>query len=250
MWIYYGHNHLAALLIFSIPLAFYLALKYWQIRKIRLLVIFIYCLLVVSFFFTLARAAMIALFFSCLLSILIFGRSFKVQRKLVLLTGGLMIIFIFSFGLFASKQYLPTKKHFITLNQKYSRVVYWRQAIDNFSHHPLTGTGLDTFRIINARETPKKYLRTYYSHNFFLQTLSDTGIFGGVLSVLLIATLLWQCLKTVFSESHNRSRFFYLTSFIGILSSTTLALFDMNWSLPSVFLFFWIFAAMIIKRHT
>jgi O-antigen ligase len=123
------------------------------------------------------------------------------------------------------------------------RLIYWQRAFDNFVQKPFTGSGLDTFNIVN-----KTRPFAYYAHNFFIQILSDSGIFGFLANTLLIGVIFWRAYNVVMIAMDKRKRLFYLSIFVGVLSSTFLAAIDVDWHLPTVFLIFWIFAGFLRKN--
>jgi O-antigen ligase len=249
MWIYYGHNHLSALLLFAIPIAFYLIKKYWKTKRLNAL-LFITCyVLLVTLFFTLARAAMLSLFVASLLSFLVFPNIIARQGRVILLIGIIFTLAVLLFGILASNRSFPTYRGAMPLNENNSRIVYWKQAISNFQKHPLFGSGLDTFRIINKRSPqPKGIPGSYFVHNFFLQILSDTGIFGFLSSIGLIGSVLWKSVRRVF-EIRNSQKALLLAFWVGLLATTLNTMVDFDWQLPVVFLIFWIFAGFLTSKH-
>ena len=134
----------------------------------------------------------------------------------------------------------------MTLSEGSLRITYWQQAIKNFQKHPIFGSGLDTFRIVNKREhKPKSIFGSYYAHKFFLQMLTDAGILGFLSSIGLIGSVLRQAIRKVRSLKFEVRNYFYFALFIGILASTLMAMLDMGWQLPTVFLIFWVIAGFL-----
>lgn len=71
----------------------------------------------------------------------------------------------------------------------------WRAAWGVFLDHPLTGSGVDTFRLAFGAERPADYWQQEgdasptKAHNEILHTLATQGLFGGLALVALVAGL-------------------------------------------------------------
>lgn len=78
--------------------------------------------------------------------------------------------------------------------------LYWREGIDVFQAHPLLGTGAGSFPIAAARyRTSQAYAAQ--AHSYVVQTLSDLGLVGLALSLLLAGG--W-CLAVVRTTAGQR----------------------------------------------
>lgn len=68
------------------------------------------------------------------------------------------------------------------------RYVYWGVAWKDFTHHPLTGIGLQTFSTANpyGKDT----------HNFFLRELAEKGAPGFLITVGLFLSMAWVSWRT------------------------------------------------------
>ncbi len=79
------------------------------------------------------------------------------------------------------------------------RFGYWQAALRVAEHHPLVGTGPDTYSVIYARYQSAHLaasIKGYYvngPHNLFLDFLSNQGFPGFVILVFLFATAFWAC---------------------------------------------------------
>lgn len=242
MWIYFGHNHLSALLIFAIPISLYLLKEYWH-RKIINVLLLVHCyLLIITLFLTFSRASAISLVIACTF-ITFFLRLLPKQKNFILLPICFVLILVFSFITINAKQIGIRKPDFLNP----ARVVYWKTAIKNGVSHPLFGTGLDTFRHLSYKP-PLHALKTDFAHNFFLQILSDTGVFGFLASIGLIGSLLWQSMKKLKAQNKKlkvEERYLFLALFVGLLASTLNTMVDFDWQISTVFLIFWIFAGLL-----
>ena len=81
-----------------------------------------------------------------------------------------------------------------------SRRVLWAIATQLIAGHPLTGIGLDNYRLTYGRylsddPLPETNLdRTVHSNNWYLETMVSVGIVGAAPFLLWLATLLWAIL--------------------------------------------------------
>lgn len=245
LWVYFGHNHLSGLLIFAIPFCLYILLTHWNNNRFRLPILSIFCFFLISLLLTLSIGAMIALALSFFIIIFFIKKSFPFKKNFF------VVFFILAFFSLSSLYFFSTNKRLNVLHLKKNpynnvatRFVYWQRAFDNFVQKPLTGTGLDTFYI--GREKTPPFSR--YAHNFFIHMLSDAGIFGFLSSIGLIGAVILHAYNAIKMTSDRKIRSFYIFILIGMLSSVFMAMIDVDWHIPTAFLFFWIFAGLLRKN--
>lgn len=242
LWIYFGHNHLSTLLIFAIPLCLYALSIYWEKSRLRLIFLAIIFILLASLLFTFSIGSMFVLALSFLVIWLMFNKTLPLKKSFLMVFAVLTLFALGSFSFFSIHKGLKTLNLRKDPNHNVSvRLIYWQKAFDNFIQRPLTGTGPDTFSKINITTRPF----SWYTHNFFIQMLTDSGIFGFLASILLIGAVLWRGYQIIKTVSTKREQLFYLSIFIGLVSSTLMAMADFEWQLPTAFLFFWIFAGFL-----
>ncbi|MFT3761956.1 MAG: O-antigen ligase family protein [Pseudoxanthomonas sp.] len=120
------------------------------------------------------------------------------------------------------------------------RIVYWGVAWDIFKGHPLTGTGFQTFKILNpyGKDT----------HNLYMRTLAEGGILGAIMLVGLLLSLLATARKTV-SRSPSGTWVYGLS--LGMLGATLALicsnLFGDRFTYYPVAAYFWTYAALMVK---
>lgn len=247
LWVYYGHNHLSALLIFAIPIVFYFLSKKEKNKK-TLLYAGGLLLFIVGMIFTFSRVGILSLLIAVFISQLLF-KIIPISKKIIAslaLVVLLAVIFIFFSPSLA--QILGFNKYQISFNDH--RSIYWHQAFTNFSKNPLFGSGLDTFGMVNQEfESQKQKLpRAEYVHNFFLQTLSDSGIFAFIVSILLIGSVLFKSVKQILKINNKQEKYFYISIFIGVLASTLNSFFDYDWQIPFVMFIFWMNIGFLVHK--
>ncbi|KKQ07635.1 MAG: O-antigen polymerase [Candidatus Daviesbacteria bacterium GW2011_GWA1_36_8] len=244
-WVYYGHNHLSALLVFVIPMAFYL-ISYLK-SKYRLLYFLIPFFLIISLFFTFSRGSIIALIGSFCISLLAF-KIISFKKFLLILFLGALSIFLFLLSLKQSSTFFNITRDSLEIN---SRLAYWNKSLVNWYESPIFGTGLDTTRYAKLNTEKKKIPDSYYSQNFFIQMLSDGGIFGFLGSFLLIFYLFWKSYIRTLNSLKSVNNYLYFSIWVGIFASLLNAMIDFDWQLPTVFLLFWILIGILqtAKKH-
>ena len=241
MWIYYGHNHLSSLLIFALPMSLYFLKKYWS-KKLGPVLLLITYFLLLSLFLTFSRASLISLIISGVFSIFFFRFIPKQKIPFFFIIGSFILFMSFiTIITIGAKQVGVTKPDVLSS----ARPIYWKTAIENGLSHKLFGTGLDTFRHLSYN-TFSRVLKTDYAHNFFIQILSDTGIFGFLSSIGLIFSVLWQSLRKI--GNWRASPGLYVALWAGLLASTLNTMVDFDWQISTVFLIFWIFAGFINSK--
>lgn len=239
MWVYFGHNHLSALLIFTIPLTAYFLISYWQQNNWHHVFLIEFLILALSLIFTFGRLSIISLCIATM--IILLNKKTNLLKLGFAAVLGLMVI-ISSFNLLSIPNKLGVLKYAYTED---TRLFYWKIAINNFLTNPLLGSGLDTFRLIEQQYSrnhiPNKVVvHTYFVHNYFLQKLSDVGIVSFCLSLLIIASLLAQARNKIKKTDSTNTSFFYTMVVIALFGSILNNLMDFDWQLPTIFTLFWL----------
>lgn len=241
----WGHNHLADILIFAIPLS----IIQTEISRIKIHKI---CWLTISMVFlfflvlSLGRTAIIS--FALSLFIFITIKKSHILGWWGLAVGIITIIFILSsfyisnFTRYPNTSFFPFNK-FYKPTVREDRFVYFHKAIVGLQRRPLWGTGLDTYRLLSQSIRP--YSQIWYVHNHFLQIFTETGIIGGVLFLLLIILLLYKSLQN--SLRTKQRKFIHIEDgiIIALFASSIQSLLDYNWQYYSIFFLFWVGFALI-----
>lgn len=240
-WIYYGHNHLSALLLFTIPLAFYFLYKF-RTTGFGWLKILLFLVLVASLLFSFSKGSNLSLIFSGLISTTAFNLVSK--KNLILFTvSALLFVWIFLTFVQPVGQFFGVKR--IGWGDS-GRTIYWELSVWNGITNPFTGTGLDTVRYLPP---PKNLVRSDYSHNFFIQLFSDGGIPLFVSGCILFIVLFFVLYERIAGFKKNSNPFFFsIAVWTGLLASAINSLIDFDWHLPVVFLVFWLLSGFIYAK--
>jgi putative inorganic carbon (hco3(-)) transporter len=203
-------NWLAAYLAMLLPFlfSFYIEAKNRKIVTVLLatIVLFYTC-----FIFTYSRGGNLGLAAAIITWITLIGLKKVLANKLRLITLALTITTIT--GLFASSltplifRAAPhrTVENLETGDQTaQTRLIVWQGALDIFRHHPITGTGLETFgesfyqyRPVSMNEISDFDFLFNKAHNEYLNYLATTGILGTLAYIALITNFFFLAFKKI-----------------------------------------------------
>ena len=117
------------------------------------------------------------------------------------------------------------------------RIDNWRVALDGFDEQPLHGTGAGTYRITWDRYRAPPPVKVNDGHSLYLETLSELGVVGLVLLLVMLGTILGAGVARLGGpERHAHGAF--------VAAGTMLALhaaIDWDWEMPALFV--WLFGA-------
>lgn len=223
----FGHNRIADILIFLIPLL--LALRYS-----KLIVILFSIVLAVS----LGRGAILSLSLAFVIFNLFWknkSREMKIWVISYLILAVIMIggIFAYTYLPVFDKNNLPYYSGLFKPLAYELRLEYYRQALTGFIVSPILGNGLDTFRYISQKYQSKPVSWSWYAHNHLFQIYSDTGYLGGTIFLMMTAALFWKAYGILIKSSDNYKK----GIFMAILASAIHSFIDYDWQYISIFLF-------------
>jgi O-antigen ligase len=180
----YGHNQLADLLLFCIPLTMEDWIPTQTVINKLLLVLFLIGL-AVSF----ARGAWVLLLMYFVYLLLTKQRLDSFKKTVVWIcvgafTGLLLLSFLLTV-LFSHAQLLQNGewmyRQLIKPSVYEQRLPYWEQAFAGIQINSIIGSGPGTFLLISKKYqiNPNEY--SWFSHNFFLDQLVEVGLIGAIL---------------------------------------------------------------------
>lgn len=236
MWGYYGHNHLAVLLLVAIPLCFLFIYEYYRILFLRLSFILLLLVFIYSLLITHSRGATISLFISLVIGAVFLQRFLKnsVKKLSQLLTAGLLLLVLFVACLIFYLKF-PSGME--------SRIFHWQKGVEVFLQNPISGSGPGTYRIIPKYNENFKYVQSDYPLNLIIQTASDTGLLGLISGASLYGLLIYKCLLNIKTEPSLS-----IAIGLGLIGIVLNELVDFDLQLPAVGVLFWILAGLICFR--
>ena len=182
---------------------------------IRVIFLVVYCIVVFALISINSKGAIISLFASILYFLIIGFYFYKLNKSLlfnslIILLITLSTIFITGLKENSFNAINNTTLQFNTDAGNTSRIRYLNQAFNSFKESPFLGVGYGNWKISSIKydaSEMRNYVVQYYTHNDFIQILTETGIFGFFFYLMIFCTLLFKSLKKIFksrfSEQNN-----------------------------------------------
>ncbi len=253
----YGHNHFATLLVLFLPYFWQNSILEKKLKNKSELywLLFFYITVILSF----ARVAIVLAILQLLILVLInFHRlkkldssGLKFLRNLALF---LLLVVSYFTALILKFNALPSDfcennnsrfRHFCKDISKDDRLIYWEHAIDFFRQKPLIGHGLNSFILVFRNQAGSDISVARYTHNEFLQVLTDTGLIGFLLYFLPFFAFLILSVIFVVKKPSTRNQGLLL----GIVSLYLTSVLDFDWQFSAVFSLLLIFLAIILRQN-
>lgn len=219
---------------------FFLIIKKIDVRYIFLIAIFVFALVVLSN----ERSASIMLLSSLILFFIFFSARplFKISS--------ILIIIIYLFLIFNNNNVF--KDRFINEPIKSYKdnhhKAHFLTALEIFKDNKIIGSGIKTFRVECKQSKYENINSIYYKnrctthpHNFYLEVLSETGILGIMILVILNLYIFFQLLKNFCNKKEHRKEILliFCSFFILFWPMQTTGSFFSSWN----GVFYWIFFA-------
>lgn len=251
-FISYGHNHLAEYLPFVLIPSLALFFKAENNKKEKLIFGFLSVFFFVILILTFSRTSF--LFFPFILFLLIKNLGFNFKRKkaflfVLFLIPLFLLIAITFFSEFSLnndflKQNYPFLKKVLSKPFSYEgRLDYWQQGWHGFLERPIFGWGWGTFRLVSLqfRNSPSTF--SWYTHDFYLQVLVESGIFG---LITLMIFLYFSFIK-IWEKIRIKNNYLVLTIFFALIFSCLQSILDFGWHFPAIFLTFLVLLGNLIN---
>ncbi len=117
------------------------------------------------------------------------------------------------------------------------RIDNWRVALDGFDDQPLHGTGAGTYRITWDHDRPAPPIKVNDGHSLYLETLSELGVVGLVLLLIMLGTILGAgVVRLGGAERHAHGAFVAAGTMLAVHAAI-----DWDWEMPALFV--WLFGA-------
>jgi tetratricopeptide (TPR) repeat protein len=206
--------------------------------------------MMITLFFTSSRGAILIFIFICIL-----WTAFAYQKKPILAKFSLGILL---FCISTAFIYLSLFKHKFTLKSIYMKAVnpqswftaigarlsFWIGGIKIFIHHPVLGSGPNTFGRLFPQYQKYFFWYSRFPHNFYIQLLSDQGMINFLLFSSLIMLILIQGFKSLKTETKNYFLLLGLTC--GFLAGSLHLFIDVDSNFLSWSVLFWAEGGLIL----
>ena len=109
-----------------------------------------------------------------------------------------MVILVFTFKPEIGNRFVTNFISQLPFNDGSAYKRIWNGAIDAFQASPIFGIGPDNYRLLCPKISAgaADVACHTHPHNFYLQILGETGSIGLILAMVMIASVVWKCLKT------------------------------------------------------
>ena len=252
VYVYHGHNHLAEYLPFVLLpcLSLFLAGKTKERLIFGILTTFFFLVMALTF----SRTTF--LFFPLVVFLLIRQLEVKNQtgKKLTMVLACLSIIlllvlFYFSWTNFGQQILKSHPENFFAKKLikpivYEGRFNYWQEAWRGFLQRPISGWGWGTFRLVSVRFQELPVTFSWYTHNFYLQTLVEIGLFG----FLALMAFLIKALQKAFLVVKKQKDPLLIGLFWALVLSASQSLLDFGWEFPAIFLTFLVFLGALTNE--
>ena len=121
----------------------------------------------------------------------------------------------------------------------------WKRSFELFKKEPLLGCGIGNWKIATLQEenlTKTDLIYQYRAHNDFIETATETGIFGGLLFLSIFVLLIWPYIRSLFKkeEGIENLQLLFLPAF-GLIAYTFDAFFNFPHDRPEIQVLFALF---------
>jgi tetratricopeptide (TPR) repeat protein len=125
----------------------------------------------------------------------------------------------------------------------------WKRSWHVFKEHPLLGVGLGNWKIATLKEenlTKNDYTYQYKAHNDFIETATETGIFGGILFLSIFILTGWKFLQLLFKHKSSESLYYFSLPTFGLFCYSFDAFFNFPQDRPEIQALFALFTGIAV----
>jgi O-antigen ligase len=239
---YNDHTLYAACIAFILPVFILFLIKpgWFGIgQKWRLPLFIMVILLLLGVYFSFSRAAWISIIAAAISGLLIVYLRFKVVHFTIVLLVGLMVFSYYSRDIFQNIQRVDDvsrkdniEEHFRSVMNiqtdasNLERINRWQCALRMFRDRPLTGFGPGTYLFVYGKYQATNEMTRISTnhgekgnaHSEYLMYLSETGLPGLLIFILLIYFVLSSAIKIFNSTSDKALKWFTFSVLLGIIT--------------------------------
>lgn len=243
-------NDLGAYLLLIFPLSF----SNFLYEDKRYIDKFVYAFASLISFITIILTFSRGIWLSTLLAIimiLIFG--FKILKKNIIYLGTIGVLALIPVVM----KWDAIVNRILSLQNIFNNAensIEWRKSLikgclNIFLDNPIIGTGLNTFSQVFSLYQEKAGYFSINPHNYYLQLLAETGMIGFSTFIILVISILYMSFKA-FRNSESIFKGISLGLFVSIISSLLHISVDIEWSVASIPILFWIEVGCLISIYS
>ncbi len=237
----YGHNYLAHLIIFLIPMATgnVIHRKKWQDYVILSGVIIV---LIATF----ARGAWILIAGYSIYTILS-RRTLLLRKQKLLFIGATTLLCMLFVGLFhftgpqltATGNTKQLVQQFLTKETPIqNRLEYWKQSVIAIRERPIAGSGPGTFFLQSQRLQKRPETYSLFAHSFPLQTMVESGLIGALGLFILLFLLFRHSLRNLQSLD-TKTKYYAVPLVEGVVLTGLYSIYEFNLDFIIIWILFW-----------
>ncbi|OQX88985.1 MAG: hypothetical protein B6D65_05095 [candidate division Zixibacteria bacterium 4484_93] len=240
---FYWKNPMAGYLLFVIPISFFLYLT--EEKKLWRYVEFIIAVLsLVGFVLTRSRGGWVSLAAASVMALLVYLRlgyrkgDVKKLASVLIVSAVLVPLFIAPRMLVKQAGSLKEVSRVEQVRSFEERKLMGDMALRVFSDFKLFGVGLGGFRSVYPSYLKSSSYLSTNVHNQYLQIAAEGGIFGLLLFLFMVFSMLWGIFRGCFLLSDEK-KYLTLAVFVSVLAFSLHIMFDFSFSFCSLsYLFF------------
>jgi len=236
------HTLYASCIAFILPVVFLLGFRpawFGFPRYTRYIFLFVAFLFIAGIIFSFSRAAWLSIIASGIAGLLIVFLRFRAIHFFVFLFTGLIVISYFSSDIYQNIRTVDdisrkddVEEHFRSVMNiqtdvsNLERINRWQCALRMFDDRPVTGFGPGTYQFVYAKyqiTTELTRISTSHgekgnAHSEYLMYLSETGLPGLIIFLLLIYVTITKGINIYFTNPDKRIKWLAFSIMLGLIS--------------------------------
>jgi tetratricopeptide (TPR) repeat protein len=250
-------NNFAALLALAIPPVLSLAWQRGATAVQRILFGYFALVLLFGIALTISRGGWLALALA-LACWPLFARSQAWASRILLSATALGVVLMAGATLYSTVPLVKARLDDLAGDRgERSRPILWQASTELFLDKPLLGTGAGSFNTLFERHRPERFNdEPQWTHNEYLNTLSDYGLIGFALFFGAVAVIAWKVAARATAASGLaevnvgwRAPPFTHALSVGLLAFAAACFVDFHLKIPALGMMVAIVSAEVIRRH-
>ncbi len=234
-----GPNTLGSLMVINIPIAFGMFIVEKDIIK-KILYILSTLFMGLGLIFTFSRGAWLAAFIGIVIMFL-----FLAKRMIVSITTLLMVA-VMSIDTIWNRIYYMFTKEYISKASTGGRLYRWQYALEEWQERPLFGLGVGRF---GGAVATNHNLTPFYMDNYYLKTLTESGIMGLTVFVLLLLSTVWNMFLYIRGTLNQRYRIIMISIFSGAIGLLIHNGVENIFESPFSVVYFWTYVGLLVAIY-
>jgi len=262
---YNDHTAYGAVIAMFLPIFFGFVVTRLYNRRIRLIALGVFTVMIIGIIFSYSRAAWVSVAFALGIFFVIY---FRIKFHWMLITIGILVGFFFIFRyqfidkLEKNKQDSSTDfvEHVQSISNISSdasnleRINRWQSAIRMFKDRPVFGWGPGTYQFVYGpyqRSKERTIISTNYgdmgnAHSEYLGPLSESGVLGMLTFMAIIIVVIITALRVIKQSKSKQVKIMTMLVLLGLVSYYVHGTLNNFLDTDKASIPFWAFTAMIV----